>query len=179
MLPSSFWSQSYFPLSPSRCFLLHASHSLPCRPCLVFGLSCFQMVSVHLPRAFGSKVRETLLADPTALKLREKSPSFYEIGLTLSRLVKHDDGATLPTSTRVALATRMSSILDHSQHSLDQDVSGFTSTLTDLEQQLFDAGYRYAVDRQSWKDRSAFTIRPSFVVARRARPRHGKKRRRS
>jgi GINS complex subunit 3 len=122
------------------------------------------MVSVDLPRTFGGKVREQLLADPTTVRLRDRSPSFYEVGITLSRLVVDLEAATLPTSTRVALATRMPLILDFSLNSLHQDVSLYLNTLTNMERQLFFGGYNFAKDRHAWKQRKGFSIRPSSLV---------------
>ena len=122
------------------------------------------MVTVELPRAFGGKVREQLLADPTDYRLRDRSPSFYEVGIILSRLVGDLDAATLPTSTRVALATRMPRILDHSLNSLHQDVSEFVLRLTNMERDLFFGGYSFAKDRSAWKQRKGFSIRASSLV---------------
>ena len=99
------------------------------------------------------QVRESLLADPDAVRLRDKSPHFYETGLRLSRLCDSDDAARLPATIQTVLATRVTNILSRSLNSLNSDVSDFVNTLTDLEQTLFWQGYRFVRDRLFWKKR--------------------------
>ena len=123
-----------------------------------------QVVSVQLPRNISGKVRENLLADPTVVRLRDRSPYFYEIGLSLSQLVPHDDAVTLPTVVRVALAARMTGILDFALNSLHEDVSSFSGQLTDYERSVFATGLQYAKDRANWKRKTASRMQPSAVI---------------
>ncbi len=119
---------------------------------------------MQLPRNFSGKVRENLLADPSCVRLRDRSPYFYEVGLSLSQLVPHEEGVTLPTTVRVALAARMTNILDHSMNSLHEDVSTYSGPLTDFERLLFVGGMQYAKDRAAWKRKTACRILPSAVT---------------
>lgn len=132
------------------------------RPRSIFPL--LQVVSVQLPRNFSGKVREHLLADPSVVRLRDRSPYFYEVGLGLAAMVAQDDAVTLPTAVRVALAARMSGILDHSMNSLREDVSTYSSQLTEFERALFTGGLMYAMDRDAWKRKAAARIQASSVV---------------
>jgi hypothetical protein len=104
-----------------------------------------------VPRAFSSRVRETLLAQPASVKLRDKSPFFYEMGLRLAELSRSEDASKLPGAIRATLLTRVAGILAAAQHSRGTDVSRFTATLCDLEQNLFWMGYHYARDRVAWR----------------------------
>lgn len=128
-----------------------------------------QVVSVQLPRNFGGKVREHLLADPSVVRLRDRSPYFYEVGLALSTLVPHEEGVTLPTAVRVALAARVAHIIDFALNSIREDVSTFSGPLTDLERSLFTSGLHFAKDRDAWKRKAASRIGTSTVVTTAAR----------
>lgn len=108
-------------------------------------------ISVSLPRNFSAKVRESLLAAPQSVRLRERSPHFYEVGLRLAALADTDEAKTLPASIQATLATRVSMILTRALHSEGIDTSRFTEGLTDLEQSLFWAGYRHAKDVREWR----------------------------
>ncbi len=119
---------------------------------------------MQLPRNFAGKVRENLLADPAVVRLRDRSPYFYEVGLALSQLVPQEDAVTLPTAVRVALAARVSNILDQSMNSLHEDISTFSAPLTEFERQLFQGGLQYAKDRDAWKRKASCKIQASAVV---------------
>lgn len=108
------------------------------------------LVEVLLPRGYSSKVREAMLAAPTTLKLRDKSPFFYETGLKLSMLCTEEDALMLPNSIKATLAERVALILNKAQHAKDADVSRFLATLTDLEQQLFWLSYNHSKDQRQW-----------------------------
>jgi hypothetical protein len=124
-----------------------------------------QMVMVEMPKGFTGRTREQLFADPTTVPLRDHSPAYYHVGIALSELIDSDlDAATLPTTTRVALAMRLPLILDQSLNSFQQDTHKFLTLLTDLERQVFNNGYSYARDRHAWKRRKGFAIQASTLV---------------
>ena len=106
-------------------------------------------VEVRLPsRVFGAKLREQLRADAMGVKLRDRSPFFYELGLRVSDLVTSDETRELPTLIQAALAQRVAKILAKAPASLGQDSSAFRAALTDLEQELFLHVQLYAAMRQ-------------------------------
>jgi GINS complex subunit 3 len=111
------------------------------------------IVRVDLPRSFSARNREALAAQPSAVRLRDHSPWFYGVGLLLSTVSVHPEAARLPSSTRSTLAARAANVIDVAQHSLHEDVSSFTTTLTNAEQALFRAGYGFAKERAQWKRR--------------------------
>lgn len=95
-------------------------------------------VEVLLPaRTFSTRLREQLLADAMSVRLRERSPHFYELGLRVSDLVDTDDTRELPTIIQAALAQRVERILEAAPRLLGKDSSAFQAGLTDLEAQLF------------------------------------------
>lgn len=111
------------------------------------------LVLVDLPVAFSVKTREDLLADPTVVRLRDKSPVFYEMGVKLSQISTHRDAAGLPALVRLVLATRANRVLDRAHNSLQLDVSEFVGTLTDVEQRIFTAGFEHARQVMAWRRR--------------------------
>ncbi len=111
-----------------------------------------QYAVVELPRNFSAKVREALLAAPESVRLRERSPHFYEVGLRLASLAGHlEEAKTLPAAIQATLATRVSMILTRATNSEGADASRFLESLTDLEQALFWGGYRHTRDRLQWR----------------------------
>ena len=104
-------------------------------------------------------MREALLADAVSVRLRDKSPCYYETGLRLARISSSEEASQLPASIQATLATRVSGILQRSRHSLLTDVSEYTHGLTNLEQALFEGGYALVRDRLAWKKRQTATIR--------------------
>ena len=103
-------------------------------------------------------MRESLAADAESVKLRDKSPHFYETGLALSVISASDDALKLPAAIKKTLSDRLHRIVTKSHDSLDNDVSAFVNTLTDMEQQVFWAGYEHVRDKMNWRRR--FTSNP-------------------
>jgi hypothetical protein len=64
-------------------------------------------VEVQLPRTFSMKLRETLRAGANDVRLRERSPHFYEVGLRMADLVSTEETEHLPTDIQATLATRV------------------------------------------------------------------------
>lgn len=106
-----------------------------------------------LPTKSSPQVRESLVADPDNVKLRDKCPTFYETGMALSRIASDEDARTLPAAIKATLATRLHRILVKSHNSLNSDVSVYVNTLTELERTLFWTGYAWVHDRLAWKKR--------------------------
>lgn len=131
------------------------------------------MVRVDLPKAFTAKTRKDLLADATSIRLRDKSPTFYELAMLVARVSNHYEARRLPATTRAGLAARGRMIMDRAHNSLNQDISDFTNGLTDYEQHLFEQGYKFAKEQQQWRSRE--TERFNFLVNQRLA---GSKRRR-
>ncbi len=74
---------------------------------LASGLRSANYVEVRLPKTFSLRLRESLKADASSVRLRDKSPHFYEVGLRMSDLVSTDDTQTLPTDIQGTLALRV------------------------------------------------------------------------
>jgi len=73
------------------------------------------------------------------------------------------DSAALVSTLVKTLSVRYRSILDTSQNSTSEDVSGFTSNLTHSEQEIFRAGFRGVDDFKRWKARD-FEILESYSI---------------
>jgi GINS complex subunit 3 len=90
----------------------HAKIELPLW--LAAALSDRNMVRIEIPKQFGPKMRDELMADAISVNLREHSYYFFEVGLKLSRITRDDD---LQRTLRVSFCgDRFRSILARSFH---------------------------------------------------------------
>jgi GINS complex subunit 3 len=143
-------------------------------------------VQLQLPRTFSKRLRESLKADPSAVRLRDKSPHFYEVGLRMADLVPTEDTVDLPTDIQATLSMRVRDVLEFAPNTLGRDVSAYRAGLTDTETQLFDASRAYAALRMRWRRRleedlgDAASLTPARVLATASMPlSRGQKRARS
>lgn len=111
------------------------------------------MVRMDLPRSFSNKLSQDIAADPNAVCLRDKSPTFYEAILAVTPAVSTEDARRMLGKAKYALTKRAPRIMDTAHNSLNQDVSDFTTNLTDLEQQVFEAGYKFEKEKLAWRKR--------------------------
>lgn len=58
---------------------------------LARGLHEKQMVNIELPKYYGTRIREEIMAGAAAVKLKDYSFYYYEVGLLLSRVTKDID----------------------------------------------------------------------------------------
>lgn len=125
------------------------------------------LVTADLPKCLSKKARDQIIADPQAVRLREKNPYFYQVAAAATKIVAHPDATTFPTLVRACLAARSMPIIDKATNSLEQDTSSFTSGLTDLEQRLHFDGYQQSKDLKAWRQRDIATLsaKPSVMLA--------------
>jgi GINS complex subunit 3 len=117
-------------------------------------LADHQYVVVQLPRNFSAKVREAMLANPENVRLRERSPYFYEAGLRLSSLSHMEEAKSLPAAIQATLAIRVGDVLVKAQHSSERvEASKFLEPMTDLEQSIFWSGYHCLREYTAWRQR--------------------------
>lgn len=136
---------------------------------LASALALKGMVSVELPRKYSQRVRSKLLADPTSLSLRDKSPHYHALGIKLSAQL---GDAHLAATLRQALTGRYKQILDVAQGSREEDTSDFARRLTELELRMFTTGIHAARAYHAWRCREQEKLQASRLV------RRGTKRRR-
>jgi GINS complex subunit 3 len=118
-----------------------------------------KLVSVELPRNFSKKVRDSLQAAPETVRLREKSPHFYEVGLRLAQVSIAEDASRLPAAIQATLAKRVNMILMKSQNSASTDPSRFVEGLTDFEQRIFWFGFKHAKEQLKWRQGKSAEIK--------------------
>lgn len=111
------------------------------------------MVRMDLPKAFSNKFIQDLNADPNSVCLRDKSSTFYESVLAIVSATSTEEARRLLEKAKDALIKRAPRIMDRAHNSLNQDVSDFTNSLTDLEQQIFESGYNFEKEKMSWRKR--------------------------
>lgn len=131
---------------------------------LVQVLKAQNFLEVRLPKTFSLRLRESLKADALTVRLREKSPHFYEVGLRMADLVSTEDTANLPTDIQATLAIRMRDILESAPKSLGKDISRYRSGLTDLEVQFYDKLRTYAALKMRWRRRQQELLESSLAL---------------
>lgn len=108
------------------------------------------------------RFREQLDAGPGAVDLRERSPFYYRVGVTLAALT--DDQFLHATLLALFSGERFKRVLDCALNSLNEDVHAFTRELPDLEKGLFETGYRASEEYLSWKSRLFNKLAASKVI---------------
>lgn len=140
---------------------------------LADALSKRNMVSVDLPRGFGSRTRQALLADAMSVSLRERSAHCFHLCVRAAEISSRPEALDLPRVARVALSARAATSLDRATNSVGTDVATLRAQLTDIELALFERGYDVARDRLEWRRRLIPPMRVSElergIAAKRAR----------
>ena len=149
-------------------------------------LSEKRMVTVELPKHFGSRMRDEIMAGALTINLREFSYYFFEVGLKLCQITKDDD---LQRSLRVAFCgDRYKSILVRSMSryviipklnyyiqvicfyfsSGHVDNAEYTQSLTAMELKIFLKGYQTTEEIFNWRTKKSFIIQKSNILRRKS-----------
>ena len=83
-------------------------------------------MTIELPRAYGTRVRNSLDASPTSIDFRQVSPYFYQFGTKLYDLIIDDQ---LPATLEKAFKARLKEIMNIS-------LTGSTNVGQDFLQKL-------------------------------------------
>jgi len=145
-------------------------------------------VRIWLPRHFGRKWRERLKADPTSVDLRNKSDQYFRAGILLVDLIekcaknllknlnqKDSESAALVlirqdskelkrTLLKTYTGARLRRTFDWTLSSIEEDVSSYTSRLTEMEHQLFQTGASASYARAMWKQHGSRRIHVSELT---------------
>ena len=123
------------------------------------------IVTCEFPRSFSAPTREALKADPNVVRLRDRSPAFFRVGLLLAAAADIRLAQELPALLRASFAARAVLVMDTSHNSLGEDVSDFVNGLTNLEQTVFFSGYETAKELAAWRRRDTTVLRMSAMAA--------------
>ncbi|WFC94460.1 DNA replication protein [Malassezia brasiliensis] len=111
-----------------------------------------EIVTIQMPRAFGSRVRAALDASPTSVQLHNLLPHWYALAVRLARLLESDALYAMLSKTYVGRIARIYELAvllsrtpaDASARSTDaaltHDMQAFMQGLDDSEQVLLTAG---------------------------------------
>ncbi|KAI9486314.1 MAG: hypothetical protein EXX96DRAFT_548624 [Benjaminiella poitrasii] len=114
------------------------------------------LISVELPRTFGTKVRNALDASPALVDFRLLCPYFYIFGIKLLDLVLDDKlGGVL----HKAFTLRLKEIMDFSRTLGTSKGQEFLQKLDETEKELFKAGQDSALQFKQWRDRAVHQIK--------------------
>jgi len=133
-------------------------------------------VRISLPRHFGKKARERLDADPVSVDLRRKSERFYMSGIQLVNLIqkcyrafggtnasrRNPHTAEMKQLMNESLelkkclllsytGARLRRTFDWTLSNIEDDVSSYTSRLSEMERQLFERGAAASRANMMWK----------------------------
>lgn len=101
--------------------------------------------TMDIPKIYSKTVNSNILADPKSVDLPSFSKYYYELGASLTKImldmgqpkIALDIFKTIINS----LVDRFQNIVDKAQNAGDEDNSKFLQNLTNLESELFHAGY--------------------------------------
>ena len=117
---------------------------------LALFLAQIEMVEIEIPRFYRENFKNTLLADPTHVNLREKTPFYYEIGLKLCKLI--NDRTLVPTLSVVFL-NRVKHFAKISFHLRIDDSTNLLKKMANFEMRIFNNGRKAANDYREWKEK--------------------------
>ena len=127
---------------------LHENQDLEIPLWLAEALKPNNYIELKLPRMFNISSRKNLKADAKSIKLREKSPFFYELGLRMKDLIDAENTIDLPRDILHALAHRIEDVLERAPRGLGKDTNTYKNGLSVLEAQLYLSVQLYAAMRQ-------------------------------
>lgn len=118
-------------------------------------------VETDYPKHYKDNFRDHLEAGPAAVNLREQTPHYFAAGDALARL-KRDD--ILQKKLLFAFTgDRFRRIMDLAFNSQHEDVTEHLRTFTDVEQELFDAGFQATLNFATWRARKAKNVKTSSI----------------
>eukprot|EP00485_Elphidium_margaritaceum_P012411 CAMPEP_0202686780 /NCGR_PEP_ID=MMETSP1385-20130828/2547_1 /ASSEMBLY_ACC=CAM_ASM_000861 /TAXON_ID=933848 /ORGANISM="Elphidium margaritaceum" /LENGTH=167 /DNA_ID=CAMNT_0049341431 /DNA_START=58 /DNA_END=558 /DNA_ORIENTATION=- len=94
-----------------------------------------RMIDVERPIYYQTRFGESLMVDPKVMNLRAKCEYWYVLGWKLCKLMEAKEIATWMEKS---LQSRNEEIIDQSSHYKSGKCDHFKSTLTYIEQKLFD-----------------------------------------
>lgn len=122
------------------------------------------MVELEIPKYFGPRMRDEIMAGPSAIKLKDFSFYFYDVGMKLCRILRDTD---LQRTLRIAFSSeRFKALMVRSLSTSQEDVSDFTQQLLSTELTLFNSGYKAACDISHWRSRQTSVIKEASILRR-------------
>ncbi|CAO3643384.1 unnamed protein product [Mucor hiemalis] len=121
------------------------------------------LISIELPKTFGTRVRNALDASPTSVDFRLLCPYFYLFGVKLLDLVVDD---SLSKILKEAFKERLRDIMNYSQTLGASTGQEFLHKLDETEKEIYKAGQESALHFRQWRDRSIHQIKTADINSR-------------
>lgn len=121
------------------------------------------LISIELPKTFGTRVRNALDASPTSVDFRLLCPYFYLFGVKLLDLVVDE---ALSKVLKEAFKERLRDIMNYSQTLGASTGQEFLHKLDETEKEIYKAGQESALHFRQWRDRSIHQIKTADINAR-------------
>ncbi|KAI7856692.1 putative DNA replication complex GINS protein psf3 [Circinella umbellata] len=115
------------------------------------------LVTIELPRAYGTRVRNSLDASPTSIDFRQVSPYFYQFGTKLYDLIIDDQ---LPATLEKTFKARLKEIMNISLTGSTNVGQDFLQKLDETEKELFKAGQESTAESRKWRHRRRQQLKP-------------------
>jgi GINS complex subunit 3 len=122
------------------------------------------MVKMELPKHFGNKMRDEIMAGAAKIGLREYSHYFYEVGLHLYKATRDQDLLTI--LRKAFFGDRFRPLMIQSLTNYHDDVAEYVQTLTASELLIFNEGQKAASDLRLWRSRRASVLQKATILKR-------------
>ncbi|KAI7892130.1 uncharacterized protein EV154DRAFT_505722 [Mucor mucedo] len=119
------------------------------------------LISIELPKTFGTRVRNALDASASNVDFRLLCPYFYLFGLKLLDLVVDKP---LAIALRTAFRARLLDITDFSQTLGASAGQEFLQKLDETEKEIYKAGQESAIQFRNWTNRSIHLIKTANIT---------------
>ncbi|CEG68356.1 DNA replication protein [Rhizopus azygosporus] len=123
------------------------------------------LIVVEMPKTYGTRVRNMLLASPESVDFRSLSGYYYEFGVKLIEFLIDDQ---LPHIIDKAFKQRLKSIMNYSQSSGSTIGIEFIQRLDETEKDLYRLGQQSASDFRKWLDRAIYKIKNVDIASNRS-----------
>ncbi|KAI7900953.1 uncharacterized protein BX663DRAFT_515837 [Cokeromyces recurvatus] len=118
------------------------------------------LISIELPKTYGTKVRNALDASPVLVDFRLLCPYFYLFGIKLLDLVVDDK---LGGILQKAFKLRLQETMNYSRTINSSKGQEFLQKLDETEKELFRAGQDSALQFKQWRDRAVHQIKTANI----------------
>ena len=107
---------------------------------LAIDLNACEKLDIATPKYFSTSFRNTIIADPTVINLKNKSEYFYETAFMLGSVMKQENLSIIMPVIRTAFKERLKMILELSDgKNNSQNMTSILKRLCNFEMKLFRA----------------------------------------
>ena len=125
------------------------------------------MVKIEMPKHYGSKMRDAILAGASAVDLRDYSHYYFVVGLKLAKMVKPADEDLLRIMRKAFTGERFRDLCVLTLTNSQDDMTDFCQKLTSTELFIFNEGLQAARDLARWKSSESNLLQKASILGKR------------